>query len=71
MKSRLLSFSALLVAMACSDTPLASAGSVSGLIGYFTGLFWEDGGLAPPLVVGDELHIVGTFEGEAKFDAMW
>jgi hypothetical protein len=44
---------------------------VSGLIGYFTGLFWEDGGLAPPLVVGDELHIVGTFEGEAKFDAMW
>ena len=38
--------------------------SATGPIGWLGGLIWEDGGWDPPLVIGDELHMVGTFVGE-------
>ncbi len=51
--------SASVSGMACS----ASAGFVVAPLGHVAGYLWEDGGFAPPLVAGDELHAVGLFRG--------
>jgi len=49
----------------------ATRGAVYGPIGYLEGNIWEDGGWAPPLVVGDELHAVGVFEGHPESRLPW
>lgn len=61
----------LIAATMFSGLRSASAGAVSGPVGHLTGFFWEDGGLEPPLVIGDEIHMVGTFEGDPLFFPVW
>ena len=43
--------------------PSDAFGSVSGTLGTIDGFLWEDGTWSAPFVSGDELHLVGTFEG--------